>query len=38
MDTDMMYMAISGEFDHGQKAEFLLTSKYHNRTPGATMM
>ena len=47
MDTDSMYMAISGtsineivrqelqeEYDNGGKAEFLLTSKYHDRTPG----
>ena len=47
MDTDLMYMAISGnsldeiirpelgeENDSGGKAEFLLTSKYLNRTPG----
>ena len=46
MDTDLMYMAISGEFneivklklqeeyDHGGKAEFLSMSKYHDRTPG----
>ena len=45
MDTGSMHMAISGEFDkivrpklreydHGGKAEFLSTSKYHERTPG----
>ena len=44
MDTDSMYMAISGEFDeivrpelreeydHGGKAKFLSMSKYHDRT------
>ena len=46
MDTDLMNMAISDEFneivrpelpsqyDHGGKAEFLWTSKYDDRTPG----
>ena len=46
MDTDLMYIAISGEFDeiirlklqsqynNGRKAEFLFISKNHNRTPG----
>ena len=46
MDTDSMYMAISGDFDeivkpelrsqynHGGKAKFLSTSKYHDRTLG----
>ena len=46
MDTDLMYMAISGEFDeiikpelreeydHGGKVKFLSMSKYHDRTPG----
>ena len=46
MDTDSMYMSISGEFnkivelelrsqyDHCRKAKFSLTSKYHDRTPG----
>ena len=41
VDTDSMYMAISGEiiklqlqeeYDHGGKAEFLSMSKYHHRT------
>ena len=46
MNTDSMYMVISGEFDdivklelqeeydHVGKAELLLTLKYHDRTPG----
>ena len=46
MDTNSMYMAISGEFDenvkpelrsqydHGGKGKFFSVSKYHNRTPG----
>ena len=46
MDTDSMYMAISGEFDeivkpelreeydNERKAKFLSASKYHDRTPG----
>ena len=47
MDTDLMYMALSGvsidelvkptlreKYHTSEKAEFLSTSKYHNRTPG----
>ena len=46
MDTDLMYMTISGVFDEivrpelrsqyegGRKAKFLSISKYHNQMPG----